>query len=265
MAWIGKVAGGLLGYAAARLPGAVIGVILGHQFDRGMSSGAGKGGTAAPAPDRQRVFFDTTFLVMGRLAKLDGRVSEVEIGAARDVMRRMRLNERQTRRAMELFTRGKQAGASIDEQVERFRRDCAAERQLVRLFLEIQLDLALVKGALSPMEREFLARIAARLGVDRLELAAVEAMLRARRGFGGGHASASQAEPALDLAYRALGIAPEASDAEVKTAYRRLMNEHHPDKQISRGLPESMLEVAKERTREILAAYETIKQHRGFK
>ena len=69
----------------------------------------------------------------------------------------------------------------------------------------------------------------------------------------------------LGGAYRALGLKSAATDTEVKTAYRRLMNQHHPDKQAARGLPESMLEAAKERTHEIRAAYELIREQRGMK
>jgi DnaJ like chaperone protein len=163
---------------------------------------------------------------------------------------------------MELFTAGKQPDYPLDAQLERFLRYCGEERQLVRLFLEIQVELALGKGMVSAAEREFLAGIAARLGVERLELTAIEALLRARRGFPGGGAIR---ESAVDKAYRVLGVEAAASDDEVKKAYRRLMNEHHPDKQLARGLPEAMLEMAKERTSEILAAYETIKEHRGLK
>ncbi|MDP7660738.1 MAG: DnaJ domain-containing protein, partial [Gammaproteobacteria bacterium] len=65
--------------------------------------------------------------------------------------------------------------------------------------------------------------------------------------------------------YQALGIESTATDKEVKTAYRRLMNQHHPDKLVAKGLPDSMLEVAKERTREIRAAYEVIKEYRKIK
>jgi DnaJ like chaperone protein len=43
------------------------------------------------------------------------------------------------------------------------------------------------------------------------------------------------------------------------------MNQHHPDKQAARGLPDAMLEVAKERTREIRSAYELIKERRNIK
>lgn len=274
MAWIGKIAGALLGYAAARLAGAVIGVILGHQFDRGMTArpgrGSGHGGRAgggrhAGQPgDRQRVFFETTFIVMGHLAKLDGRVSEEEIAAARDVMRRMRLAEPQTRLAMELFNTGKRPDCPVAEHVERLHRHCVSQPQLLRTFLEIQIDLALVKGAVTPAERELLSRIADGLGVGRLELVRLEALLRARRRFG-----ESQSQPvrenAVEKAYEVLGVAATATDREVKTAYRRLMNQHHPDKQVARGLPDSMLEIAKERTGEIRAAYETVKESRGFR
>ncbi len=66
-------------------------------------------------------------------------------------------------------------------------------------------------------------------------------------------------------AYAALGVAADASDKEVKMAYRRLMNQHHPDKLVAKGLPESMMTVAKDKTREIRTAYDLIKDQRGIK
>jgi DnaJ like chaperone protein len=60
-------------------------------------------------------------------------------------------------------------------------------------------------------------------------------------------------------------VSPHASDEEVKTAYRRLMNQHHPDKLVARGLPKSMIGVAEQRTREVRGAYERIRTQRGFK
>jgi DnaJ like chaperone protein len=48
-------------------------------------------------------------------------------------------------------------------------------------------------------------------------------------------------------------------------AYRRLMNQHHPDKLVARGLPKSMIGVAEQKTHEVRAAYERLKAQRGFK
>jgi DnaJ like chaperone protein len=62
-----------------------------------------------------------------------------------------------------------------------------------------------------------------------------------------------------------LGVRPDASDADVTLAYRRLMSQNHPDKLVANGLPLSMVEAAHERTRQILEAYEVIRKHRGMK
>ena len=62
-----------------------------------------------------------------------------------------------------------------------------------------------------------------------------------------------------------LGVHPETSEASIKYAYRKLMNQHHPDKLVSRGLPPEMMELAKQKTQEIQAAYELIKTKKGYK
>ena len=61
-----------------------------------------------------------------------------------------------------------------------------------------------------------------------------------------------------------LGVSPDASDDDVKRAYRRLMNRHHPDKLVAKGLPEEMMRAATEKTREIKAAYDRVKEARGL-
>jgi DnaJ like chaperone protein len=60
-------------------------------------------------------------------------------------------------------------------------------------------------------------------------------------------------------------ISPKSSDAEVKRAYRRLLSQHHPDKLVSKGLPEEMMKIAAQKTHEIRQAYEQIKQARGLR
>jgi len=102
-------------------------------------------------------------------------------------------------------------------------------------------------------------------GISAIEFAALEAMLRMRGAAGATGAAARPAADRLADAYQALDVRPEASDADVTLAYRRLMSQNHPDKLVANGLPQSMIEAAHERTRQILEAYEVIRKHRGMK
>ena len=58
-------------------------------------------------------------------------------------------------------------------------------------------------------------------------------------------------------------LAKICSFLELKKAYRKLISQHHPDKLVSKGLPEEMMKIATEKTREIKEAYEFIKEHRS--
>ena len=79
MSWYGKIIGAVLGAIIGRgLFGAIVGMLIGHQFDRRSSAvPAGKpgDGPAARASELRFAFFQTTFQVMGHVAKADGRVT----------------------------------------------------------------------------------------------------------------------------------------------------------------------------------------------
>ena len=259
MQWIGKVVGATLGLAVAGPLGSLVGAFLGHQFDRGVT---GRIGGSAAAGQTQRLFFEVTFEVMGHLAKIDGRVSEEEVRIARRIMHGMRLTPEQVQVAIDRFTAGKQARYPVSERLAELRSRIARRSDLTRAFLEIQLQAAIGSGKFADGKRRTLWQVANELGIGRVELAQIEARVRAHMD---GSASASGARIDLDEAYRVLGVDPNATDGDVKTAYRRLMNQHHPDKLVARGLPESMVSLADQKTREIRAAYDRIKAHRDFK
>ena len=79
----------------------------------------------------------------------------------------------------------------------------------------------------------------------------------------GGYQHASG--PTLNDAYKVLGVTESDEQNTVKRAYRRLMNEHHPDKLVAKGLPPEMMEMAKEKTQQIQAAYDLICKAKGWK
>ncbi len=241
--------------------GALIGGVLGHQFDRGLRA---MEATGDPTGDQERIqtaFFTATFAVMGHLAKADGRVSETEIALAEQVMRQMSLDDEQRKAARRLFNEGKRADFPLDDVVEQLRRVTHRRRNLLQMFLEIQIQAALADGRLDSGENAVLQRVAAGLGFSP---AAFRQLLDFIRGLGAraAHGRPSGAD-ALDQAYRTLGVAHNASDADVKRAYRRLMNQHHPDKLVAKGLPEEMMKLATEKSQQIRAAYDAIKRSRA--
>jgi len=266
---IGNIVGMVLGYLVfkhwfAGIIGYFAGGWVARQIQQGLLTGQVGGGFGG-AQVRQKVFFESMFLAMGHLAKADGHVSTEEIQVARSVMHQWRLRPEEVKSAIDLFTRGKNPDFPLEAQMQRFRDACRGQQTLINAFLEILLEIPLSGGGIETAERDVLWRIAATLGLSRVEMARLEALARARHSFGHASGQHRSAESELAEAYKALGIEPQATDKEVKTAYRRLMNQHHPDKLVAKGLPESMMEAAKDRTREIRAAYEKIRDYRGFK
>ena len=271
--WVGKLVGAFLGFVLTRRPmGVLIGMILGHLWDQYAAAKR-----AGPRPDMAAVrqtFFRAAFSIMGYVAKADGRVSEQDIAAARGIFRQFGLGEADTRAAMEFYTRGKQPGFDADAVLAELAAACRGRGQMLRMFLEIQMRAALMGDGLEGVTRQALTRIAATLGISPMEFAHIEALLRFQAHAAGyGPAGAGGARPgagargksSLDEAYETLGVAAGASDAEVKRAYRRQMSENHPDKLVARGLPESMLEVAKQKTQAIQAAWERVREARGMR
>ncbi len=260
----GKLIFGAIGYLLGGAPwGLLIGVFIGHQIDRSMIRvgifHAGVGGINHT--EVQQAFFEATFSVMGCVAKADGRVSEEEISLARQIMARMGLSEDARQEAIKLFSAGKQAGFILEETLSRFRTATQRAHNLRQMFIEIQLHAAYADGELNPAEHKLLLHICDVLGFSPLDLERLDAMIRAER-----HASrgGNVEKVSVGDAYAILNITSSVSDAEVKRAYRRLTNQHHPDKLVAKGLPKEMMKLAEEKTHEIRIAYEKIREARGF-
>ncbi len=263
--WVGLIIGAVLGFMVGGPLGAILGAFLGQSISVGVSRG---GWTAYDSGRAQEAFFTATFATMGHVAKADGHVSEDEIRAARAVMTHLNLSPEQQRQAIELFNRGKQPDFDLDAELTRFRETCRGRRDLMSMFLQIQLHAALAEGALHPAERQALEHICAMLGISEFEMRQYEQFIRAQQTFRGGAGGAGpqvRRQDNLAAAYQTLGVSPQTSDAEVKTAYRRLMKENHPDKLVARGLPEAMIKLAQEKVQQINVAYDAIKQARGMK
>lgn len=268
----GKLLGGLFGFGWFGILGAIIGVFIGHQFDKALARTMA-GGTASNQAQIQQIFFRVTFLAMGKLAKADGRVSRDEIEWAEFVMARMNLTPDMRRQAMALFSEGKADDFDLDAELLTFRQVVGRHATVVQMLLEILIQSAFADGAVSQAENALLRHICGQLGISEMRYSMILQRIQAERAFaqqggfyqqGGDAGGQAQYAPADKLkdAYKVLGVEESASDAELKKAYRRLMSQHHPDKLVAKGLPEEMMRIAKEKTQEIQAAYDLIKQQR---
>lgn len=264
MGYWGKLGGAVAGLATGQPWMVLVGLVLGHQFDKGFASHRERPDEFARVEPLSQAFVAALFRTMGYLAKADGRVTEAEIRAARIVMHRLGLAPQQVREAILQFDRGKQPGFSATETLQRVRRECAGYPERRALFVRLLLEVALSKGRLDRQERAALWTVCAELGLGRVELAQLEAMLRAQNGFRRSAAGNVDAER-LQRAYALLGVTRTSTNEEIKKAYRRLMNRNHPDK-LSGGDPGvEAIAAAQKRTREIRGAYDMLKARRSIR
>ncbi len=263
----GKLAGAFFGYliSGGSIWGLLIGAYFGHIFDRGLAQGDFSAAftSAKNRAEIQQVFFKTVFSLLGHVAKADGHVSSEEIQAARTIMQQMRLDEQQTQRAIGYFAEGKQVEFYPDRCIEEFKKISHHNRALSQMLLEILIFSALADGKLDNNEERILLTISEQIGYSQQDYQRLVQMVMGQQHFhqtgsGQAHYQQQSTEDALKEAYAVLAVSESASDSEVKKAYRRQMNQHHPDKLVSKGMPEEMVKIATEKTQEIKSAYELI-------
>ena len=259
MSWWTSVLGGALGYMIGGPLGAMLGVAFAGNFSKGKSNFRGSAKDYRPG-DQQRVqaaFFSSVFSVMGYIAKVDGKVSKSEILLAQQVMQQMQLSEDMQKAAKDLFNQGKDKDFNLDEVLEQFRAECHRRTDLVRMFLEIQIQATYADGVLDDKEHDALIYIAQKLHFPIHELKRLIQQFSAT--------SNNTNQLTVEDAFVILGADKSLTDKELKRAYRRLLAQHHPDKLVAKGLPEEMIKLANEKTQKIISAYKLIKKHRGMR
>ena len=288
MGFIGKIIGVFLGWKVGGFFGAIAGLILGSIADKKLYElGSVSSSFFKKKTTRQDLFMQTTFAVLGHLSKSKGRVTEEDIQLANQLMIQLKLDDAGRKLAQDAFRRGKESDFPIRQVIREFRIGCGQRADLLRMFLQVQVQAAFADSELHENEKEVLYVIAEELGLSRMQFEQMIAMEMAARAFSqggfyqqyqqgayqggyqyqqqnsGGYQHASG--PTLNDAYKVLGVTESDEQNKVKRAYRRLMNEHHPDKLVAKGLPPEMMEMAKEKTQQIQAAYDLICKAKGWK
>ncbi|WP_291969001.1 co-chaperone DjlA [Candidatus Symbiopectobacterium sp.] len=301
MRYWGKLLGLILGImSGGGVWGVITGVLMGHMVDR--AKAARRRDYFSAQSTRQSLFFLTTFQAMGHLTKSKGRVTEADIQAATLMMDRFELFGEARLAAQQAFREGKSNAFPVRTKLRKLRDACLGCFYMIRMFLDIQLQVAFNDGALHPNERRLLYVFADELGVTREQFEFFmrnmegqqrqsqqqgqskqhqsrqngKSYQRRNQSYGGqsygGQSQGGQRQqppymrgPTLESACHTLCVRTSDDAATVKRAYRKLMNEHHPDKLAGKGLSPRMMDMAKRKAQDIQAAYEFLKSSHAAK
>ena len=254
-----KLIGLIAGYYLFGFFGGLLGWLIGGFFDRMRAYGLGAMNPLQNAL-RQGVFLETVFVLMGKLAKADGVVSQDEIAHVEAFMQKLGMTTEHRLQAINWFKQGAVPGHDSTETCRRFMAVCGNTKNLKQVLLVYLIVMALADGDFHPAEQALLFDIAAQLGFDQAEFRQILDMVLNQSQLGDGQMDEAAA---LEEAYKALGVTRDSSDAEIKRAYRKLMSQYHPDKLIGQGVPADMIAMATEQAKEIQLAHELIKKSRG--
>ncbi len=251
MGWLGKVIGGTLGFAIGGPLGAIAGAAFGHAFDRtDHEHGIGESTRTLTGEQAQFTFFVATFSMLAKLAKADGQISKDEVDSInRFMLEDLNLNPESRMVAMNIFNAAINSPQSFDDFATQFYGQFYAQPQMLAMLVDILLRVSVADGEMSAGEEDLIVSAA------RIFNFSDEAYQKLR----------SQYIQAFDKYYAILQSVKQDTDDHIKKQYRKLAKQYHPDKIISKGLPEEFNQLAHEKFREIHEAYEIIKKERGIK
>lgn len=196
-----------------------------------------------------------------KVAKADGRVDELEAELVsnmfNDISALFPDPEATKKLLKEIFDEEKNAPHNLDLVAQALYKALEKDPHKRQKMVEFLVNLTYIDGTLSQSEEDMLHRIAYHLGFSEQDL---KAMMER---FGSYHRN-SVKESSIDQAYALLGVTADATNDEVKKAYRALVREYHPDIIKSQGASDEYLKEATEKVQDINAAYEMIKKSRGI-
>lgn len=213
-----------------------------------------------PGGRTEKLFNLALFAAMGRLAKLDGRVTADEVKYATSVMQLMGLDRQGRLNAIDYFERGKQPEAEVQEWMGLAARRIGKRTALAQLMLKILARLAFVKGDIRLREKLLLRDLADLLGFNKAEVMQIFAEVRTML-----DTQYLRDKHFLDNAYSVLKLQPGAQDSDIRRAYLRMMSRYHPDKLMRDNLSEDSLKQAQEMSAAVRNAYETLCGYRKLR
>lgn len=258
MSWFGKVIGGSLGMMIFGPLGAILGAAIGHQFDEKENKEEVYGktdyfsGELNQGEKAQMMFFVTTFTILGKMAYADGKFSSQEISSFNKILNEtFNISGKQADLAYKIFIEAQSEQYQYEEILEQFNRLFYNDEEMRLLILELMIKLAMADNIFHKLEQDLLNKARQTFRITDIDY---DNLLKKYMSF-----SVSE-----EKHYAVLGCKKTDSIDDIKSKYRKLVIEFHPDKVIAKGMPDEFVKFAQDKFREIQDAYEQIKKERNF-
>ena len=254
MGWFGKITFGTLGLFLGGPLGAIAGAAMGHLLiDKGIdAAGRTLGANARPrleqSEQNQATYFISLFSILGKLSKIDGVVAREEIAVVDGFIRGLPMADREKQFARQVFNEAKDSRYSIEDFAAQLYQSVGNQPTLLLSFLDLLFRIAAADGTFHPAEEAALKAVKDIFKVSNQQFEDIKAVYFKD----------------IDKYYKMLNCSPESSNEEIKSNYKKLVKDFHPDTIIAKGLPEEFIDFASNRFREIHESYEKIRQERGF-
>ncbi len=259
----GRLLGVIIGFMAGGFLGAALGFVAGIIFDKSVNGVLSENLQGRSPEEIKATFMRVLFTALGDVAKADGRITGVEIAHTEKIIKEFGLDARAREKAIGWFNEGANADYDYQQLLKEFAILTRGKSNLKRVLLEAVINLAMVEGTLDEAEEKKILHIASGIGIPSFLFQQILNALKSQQHFNQNAGSFRESSASqLENAYQALGISSDISDKDLKKTYRKLMSENHPDKLIAKGVPESVIKIATEKSQAIQGAYEVIKNHR---
>ncbi|MBW2260197.1 MAG: co-chaperone DjlA [Deltaproteobacteria bacterium] len=246
MGWFGKLAFGYMGLMVGGPLGAVAGAALGHHLLDKQAGQTGGRLTFMKAEQTQAAYFVSMFSILGKLAKIDGVVTKAEIAVIEDFINQLNMTETEKEFARKVFNEAKDSEYSIGDFAAQFYQISGGQQSVLISYLDVLFRIAAADNRLHPAEESALNRVKEIFHISDQQFNNIKAVYFKD----------------VDGYYQVLNCTPDSTDRELKTNYKKLVKDFHPDTIVSKGLPEEFTEFATRRFQEIQEAYDTIRQER---
>jgi len=247
----GKVIGGVTGFAIGGPIGAIIGAVAGHHVVDKKADPRAKIGNA----EKQVAFTTAVIVLAAKMAKADGQVTRDEVNAFKQVFQ---VSGHDMANVGKIFDEAKQDADGYEPYAEQIAEMFRGEWNVLEELIGALFHIAKADGVIHPNEIQYLRRVSLLFGFSERDFERLQTIYLS--GWQGGGGREAKAEDAYEI----LGVTKSASDDEVKSAYRKLARENHPDMLMAKGMPQEFIELANEKLAKINDAYDRIKTERGI-